>query len=72
MPCDDVQLLLHGYLDGELDPVGSAEVERHMKDCPACATAYENQLALRSAISIRAGLGTRPHNCGSACPGNVL
>jgi anti-sigma factor RsiW len=51
MPCEDVQLLLHGYLDGELDPVGSTEVERHMKDCPACAKAYENQLALRSAIS---------------------
>jgi anti-sigma factor RsiW len=51
MPCEDVQLQLHGYLDGELDPVGSIEVERHMKDCPACAKAYENQLALRSAIS---------------------
>ena len=51
MPCEDFQLRLHGYLDGELDPVGSTEVERHMKDCPACARAYENQLALRSAIS---------------------
>jgi anti-sigma factor RsiW len=51
MPCEDIRLLLHGYLDGELDPVGSTEVERHMKDCPACAKAYENQLALRSAIS---------------------
>jgi mycothiol system anti-sigma-R factor len=51
MPCEDFQLRLHGYLDGELDPVGSTEVERHMKDCPSCAKAYENQLALRSAIS---------------------
>jgi len=51
MPCEDVQLRLHAYLDGELDPVGSAEVEQHMKDCPSCAKAYENQLALRSTIS---------------------
>jgi anti-sigma factor RsiW len=51
MPCEDVQLRLHGYLDGELDPITSTEVERHMKDCPACAKAYENQHALRSAIS---------------------
>ena len=26
MPCEDFQLRLHGYLDGELDPVGSTEV----------------------------------------------
>ncbi len=51
MPCEDFQLRLHGYLDAELDPLGSTEVERHMKDCPACAKAFENQLALRSAIS---------------------
>ena len=51
MPCEDFQLRLHGYLDGELDPIASTEVERHLKDCPACAKAYENQLALRSVIS---------------------
>jgi mycothiol system anti-sigma-R factor len=51
MPCEDLQLRLHGYLDGELDPITSTEVEQHMKDCPACAKAYENQLALRSVIA---------------------
>jgi anti-sigma factor RsiW len=51
MRCEDAQPLLHGYIDGELDLVRSLEIEQHVKDCPACAQAYENHLALRSAIT---------------------
>ncbi len=51
MRCEDIEPLLHGYLDGELDLVRSLDVERHIDGCPACARAYENQLALRSAIT---------------------
>ena len=51
MSCKDVQTLIHGYLDGELDLVKSLEVEQHMKDCPACTRAYISHQALRSTIS---------------------
>jgi anti-sigma factor RsiW len=38
--CDDVRLLLHGHLDRELDPRSDIEVERHLSDCPRCASEY--------------------------------
>jgi anti-sigma factor RsiW len=50
LSCQDTQTLIHGYLDGELDLVRNIEVEGHLKECPACAHAYQNQMALRSAI----------------------
>ena len=52
MRCEDVEPLLHGYLDGELDLVRNLEVEQHMKGCSTCTKVYESQLALRSAIIV--------------------
>ncbi len=43
--------MLHGYLDGELDLSGSFEIEKHLKDCQACARTYQEYRALRSAIA---------------------
>ncbi|HSB26871.1 MAG TPA: anti-sigma factor [Pyrinomonadaceae bacterium] len=54
MTCQQTQELLHGYLDGELDPLGNLNIERHFDDCEKCAIEYRNQLALRSMISGRA------------------
>jgi anti-sigma factor RsiW len=51
MSCKDIQILIHGYLDGELDLVKSLEVEQHMKDCPTCTQTYSNFKTLRSAIA---------------------
>jgi anti-sigma factor (TIGR02949 family) len=48
--CQQARILLHGYLDGELDLVRSLELERHMRSCRDCAQGYNAQLALRSAI----------------------
>ena len=50
MSCRETQNLLHGYADGELDLVNSLQVERHLRDCPACARERESQQALRSAL----------------------
>lgn len=50
MSCQDTQTLIHGYLDGELDPVRNIEIEGHLKECPACVHVYQNQMALRSGI----------------------
>ena len=50
MNCQDVQNLIHAYLDGELDVVKSLEIEQHLQDCPTCSHAYRNHQALRTAI----------------------
>jgi anti-sigma factor RsiW len=48
--CDELRLLLHGYLDGELDVAHHLEVERHLDACPACAGALKEQQALQQAL----------------------
>jgi anti-sigma factor RsiW len=50
MNCDETGVLLHPYVDGELDLVHSIEIEKHLKTCPACAQALENHEALRAAM----------------------
>ena len=46
MNCEESQIVLQGYADGELDLVRSLEVERHLESCPGCSKAYEDVLAL--------------------------
>jgi anti-sigma factor RsiW len=36
MNCEQTQLLLHPYLDGELDVVQSLDVVEHLRQCAAC------------------------------------
>ena len=50
MNCQEVQNLLTGYVDGELDLVNTLEIQRHLESCPDCSQAYKNQQALRSAL----------------------
>src|SRR5690242_6673726 len=51
MICREVQELIHGYVDGELDLVRSLEMERHLRECVACAGIAERLRALRSGMS---------------------
>ena len=51
MNCDDVQDLIDGYVDGELDLVRSLEIEQHLQKCVTCMRAYKNRQILHSAIS---------------------
>jgi anti-sigma factor RsiW len=46
--CKDAQELLHGYIDGELDPFGNLEIERHMEGCESCSEVYERARTLHS------------------------
>jgi anti-sigma factor RsiW len=48
--CPDVQALLHGYLDGELDLVSALRLERHLHDCPGCGEAHQRLRALQGAL----------------------
>ena len=50
MSCQITQESIHAYVDGELDLARSLEIEQHMQECQVCATAYRNQIALRSAF----------------------
>src|SRR5690348_620558 len=51
MSCRDVQELIHGYVDGELDLVRNLDMERHFRECAACASLHERLRALRLAMS---------------------
>ncbi len=58
MSCDFTRTALHGYLDGELDALRSAEFERHLEGCRECAKALETEESLRSGLQ-RNGLYER-------------
>jgi len=49
--CEEIINLMDAYLDGELDPIASQKVERHLRECPKCEQAYEAQTALAHAVS---------------------
>jgi anti-sigma factor RsiW len=52
--CQDAQKLLHGYVDGELDLLQSMEIDQHVQECTACAQAYTDLQAVRTAVKNRA------------------
>jgi anti-sigma factor RsiW len=54
MNCVEAKPLVGTYIDGELDLAHSLEIEGHIADCPTCAAAHRNALALRSAVREKA------------------
>jgi anti-sigma factor RsiW len=48
MNCHDGQTMLHGYLDGELDPSVSLQYEQHAGACPVCSKALAEHQALQA------------------------
>src|SRR5215510_12007403 len=50
-PSSDPRLLVHAYVDGELDPAHALEVERQIAGDPALAAERERVEALRRAIA---------------------
>ena len=50
MTCDDLQPLLHGYVDGELDLIHTLEAEQHLQSCPGCARACTRLQILQAAL----------------------
>ena len=51
MTCDDTRLLLHAYLDDELDAAQSASLLAHLNACAACAARYADHARLREALA---------------------
>lgn len=62
MGCNETQHLLDGYVDSELDLTSTLEIEKHLQTCADCAHAYNNQLALRTAIGADSLYFTPPAN----------
>lgn len=50
MNCQEMNPLLHAYVDGELDLMRSLEVERHLKSCANCAAAKRSLQSLHSTL----------------------
>ena len=50
MDCKNAQTLIDGYLDHELDPVRSSEIEDHLRGCFACSEAYESHRVLSKGL----------------------
>jgi anti-sigma factor RsiW len=48
--CELAQTTVHGYFDGELDAVRSAEFERHLANCAECQAALEGIRSLRTLL----------------------
>ena len=46
MDCKSAQTLIDGYLDHELDPARSLEIEGHLHECAVCSQNYEDHQAL--------------------------
>jgi len=60
MNCEESQVLLHGYLDGELDSSGSIAFEAHLASCKDCSKEFERYKDLGAAIRNTADYFTAP------------
>jgi anti-sigma factor (TIGR02949 family) len=49
--CELSQTRLHAYFDGELDAVGAAEFEGHLKSCAECQSALASEEAIRTSLA---------------------
>ena len=48
--CEETRTWSDAYLDGELDPIHSREIERHLQSCPGCAQVFDEECALAAAL----------------------
>ena len=51
MSCEQSQLQLHAYFDGELDAPAAAAFETHLESCTECRSALATEEALRKSIT---------------------
>jgi anti-sigma factor RsiW len=50
MTCQETELLIHAFADGELDLTRSLEMEAHLRECKSCALAQEEIRSLSSSM----------------------
>lgn len=49
-PCSQWELMLHGFVDGELDAIHSLQLEHHLRTCPQCADQLERLKAVKEVV----------------------
>jgi mycothiol system anti-sigma-R factor len=54
MQCEDVLERLSAFLDDELDPLGSREIQQHLDSCPSCADALGRMKGLAQRLRAEA------------------
>lgn len=54
IPCEEVIERLFAYLDGEVDDVSSAVIERHLERCRDCFSRADFERKLRTKIAASA------------------
>src|SRR5262245_43003181 len=60
MTCTETRDWLDALIDGELDLGRSVEIERHLLDCPSCASSRDAMLALRDQLRSSSFATPRP------------
>jgi anti-sigma factor (TIGR02949 family) len=50
-PCSEWDVMLHGFIDGELDAVHSLQLEQHLATCPHCTSQLERFQALKQVVA---------------------
>lgn len=50
MSCTRIRSVLDAYLDGELDIMHAAEIDRHVDECPTCRDHWQQAHMLRAAV----------------------
>jgi len=60
MNCDQARPLIQPYADGELDAANVLALEEHLRECPQCAPAWKNLLALKKSVRNEALYFTAP------------
>jgi len=51
MTCDEAHLLLHAYIDDELDIATSLQIEKHLPDCAECTKELEAAQIVRRTVA---------------------
>ncbi len=51
MNCDELQLLVHAYVDNELDPARCLDLEQHLYTCEACRLSIQDWQKLRAQLT---------------------
>lgn len=54
MTCEQIQELIHAYIDGELDLLRNMEMEGHLSDCEMCRSEHFDHSNLRMLVQGRA------------------
>jgi anti-sigma factor RsiW len=60
MYCEEIEPLISGYMDREVDLLRSMEIERHLEICNFCKCMHQEGLALRSALREQAPYFSAP------------